>query len=48
MVFILSDVMRNFKNSLPIIQTIVEEPESQRVAFLAYFEQACSHLKRGL
>ncbi len=46
--FILSDVMRDFKKftSKKIIQTIKEEPESRREWLLAYFEQACAHLKR--
>ena len=46
--FILSDVMRDFKKytSKKIIQTIMEEPESRREWLLAYFEKACTHLKR--
>ena len=48
MVFILSDVIRDFKKftSKKIIQIIKEEPESRREWMLAYFEKACEHLKR--
>jgi REP element-mobilizing transposase RayT len=46
--FVLSDIMRDFKKftSKKIIKTIVEEPESRREWLLAYFNKACSHLKR--
>jgi REP element-mobilizing transposase RayT len=45
---ILSDVIRDFKKftSKKIIKTISDEPESRREWLLAYFEKACSHLKR--
>ena len=47
--FILSNVIRDFKKytSKKIIQKIVEEPESRREWLLAYFQNACQHLKRN-
>ncbi len=47
--FILSDVIRDFKKytSKKIIQKIVEEPENRREWILAYFQNACQHLKRN-
>lgn len=45
--FIMSDVMRDFKRftSKKILQIITEEPESRREWMLAYFKNACEHLK---
>lgn len=45
----LSHIMRDFKKytSKQIIKTILEYPESRREWMLAYFREACSHLKRG-
>jgi len=44
----LSDIIRDFKKftSKKIIKTIIEEPESRREWLLAYFKNACLHLKR--
>jgi REP element-mobilizing transposase RayT len=44
----LSTIIRDFKKftSKKIIQTIIEFPESRREWMLAYFKEACSHLKR--
>ncbi len=45
---LLSDIIRDFKKytSKKIIETIVGFPESRREWMLAYFNEACSHLKR--
>jgi len=45
--FNLSDILRDFKTftSKNIIKQIIEEPESRREWMLAYFANACSHLK---
>lgn len=44
----LSNTIRDFKTftSKKIIETILDHPESRREWMLAYFEEACMHLKR--
>jgi REP element-mobilizing transposase RayT len=44
----LASIIRDFKKftSKKIIQTIIEFPESRREWLLAYFKEACAHLKR--
>ena len=46
--YVLSDIIRDFKKftSKKIIKTIQKYPESRREWMLAYFADACGHLKR--